>query len=199
MKNNFKAHIFVVDDDSCICDAVCLYLKRAKYECSCFGIADDCLEQLQRHNCDLLITDVKMPGKDGLELLAEAKGMFAGLGVLVMSSYGDIPMAVRAVKAGAIDFIEKPFEWENFLAVVESAIEKNAARVLGSDKSLTKTEKTVLRLILEGKSNKEIGHTLGRSVRTIEVHRSHIMHKLEADNVVELVQKAAALGLGGSR
>lgn len=198
MRANSKEHIFVVDDDACICDAMSLNLKKAKFECTCFENADDCLEQLHTRSCDLLVTDIKMPDKDGIELLAEAKRMAPWLPVLVMTSYGNIPLAVKAVKAGAESFIEKPLQWENFLELVKSIIKQNEPSDLLRGKLLTETEKIVLRLILQGKSNKAIACILDRSVRTIEVHRSHIMHKLDVDNVVNLVKRAATMGLGSS-
>lgn len=196
MRGNSKAHVFVVDDDACICDAVSLNLKSADFECSCFESADECLKYLHTRDCDLLVTDVKMPDKDGIELLTEAKRIVPWLPVLVMTGYGDIPLAVRAVKAGAASFIEKPLQWEDFLPLVKSIIKQNEPGDLLRGKLLTETEKIVLRFILEGKSNKAIACVLGRSVRTIEVHRSHIMHKFDVDNVVNLVKRAAAMGMG---
>ena len=195
MRNNSKAQIFVVDDDHCIRDAIVLHLKDEPYECSCFENADDCLQQLRVKNCDLLITDIKMPGKSGLELLSEVQRTAPWLPVLVMSSYGDIPVAVKAVKAGAKDFIEKPIEWDQFLQLVQSIVRQNDLNNLVKGKPLTKKEKIILHLILQDKSNKEIAKILCRSVRTVEVHRSHIMRKLDAGSVVELVKRAAAMGL----
>ncbi len=196
MARNFKANIFVVDDSQDMLDVVSIILESAGFECACFYSADDCLQQLQKRSCDLLITDVKMPGKDGIELLAEAKHIAPWLPVLVVTSYGNIPMAVNAVKAGAFDFIEKPLDVQNLLPAVESALKQNAPADLLRGKPLSKTETKILRLIFQGRSNKEIARILSRSVRTVEVHRSHIMHKLDADNVVDLVKKATAMGLG---
>lgn len=196
MTHNLKQHIFVVDDDPGMLDVVSIILESAGLGCTCFRSADDCLQQLQTRSCDLLITDVKMPGKDGIELLAEAKHIAPWLPVLVVTSYGNIPMAVNAVKAGAFDFIEKPLDVQNLLPAVESALKQNAPADLLRGKPLSKTETKILRLIFQGRSNKEIARILSRSVRTVEVHRSHIMQKLDADNVVDLVKKAAAMGLG---
>ena len=188
----------MVDDDDCILDAVCSILGAAKYECSCFSDADSCIQRLSARTCDLLITDVKMPGMGGLELLAKAKRLAPWVPVIVMTSYADIPMAVQAVKAGAFEFLEKPFEIEAFLEVVDLALRE---RQLDDDmvgKPLTKTENIILQLILEGMSNKGIAYRLQRSERTVEVHRSHIMHKLDVDNVVDLVKRATAMGLGST-
>ena len=200
MTSNLKAHIFVVDDDPTMLEVVSLMLKSAKFDCTCFTNASDCLQQLHMltQGCHLLITDVKMPGKDGIELLTEAKRIAPWLPVLVMTSYGDIPMSVQAVKAGAFDFIEKPLEIDTFLTVVESALKQDDLTDSIIGKTLTKTEKIVLCLILQGRSSRKIGQILHRSIRTVEEHRSHIMHKLDVDNVVDLVKRTTAMGLDSS-
>jgi len=192
---NSRTHIFVVDDDSCILHSIVVYLQNADFECECFSNASDCLERLCQQHCDLLITDVRMPGKDGIELLVETKRIAPWVPVLIMTSYGDIPLAVRSIKAGAAGFIEKPFQWENFLALVDSIIKQNDLSNLLRGKPLTKTEKIILRMILQDKTNKEIAGILHRSVRTVEVHRSRIMHKLEVLSIVDLVKRATAMGL----
>ena len=96
-----KPNIYIVDDDPCIRDVISVFLGRAGYECSSFSGADHCLSMLRTHKCDLLITDVKMPVKDGIELLTEARSIFPWLPVLIITSYADVPLAVKALKAGA--------------------------------------------------------------------------------------------------
>jgi two-component system response regulator FixJ len=195
------AHIFIVDDDECIRRAICALLKHHKYECTCFSNANECLKKLSEVNqdytqgCDLLITDVKIPGKDGIELLAEIRAAIPWLPVVVMSAYGDIPMSVKALKIGAFDFVEKPIEEKKLLDVVESALLKESTwKDPLQGKPLTRAERIVLRLIMEGIGNKRIAYILERSERTVEVHRSRIMRKLGVDNVVDLVQRATAMG-----
>jgi FixJ family two-component response regulator len=147
----------------------------------------------------LLITDVKMPGMDGIELVRRARQIAPWVSVLVITGYGDISTAVRAMKAGAFDFIEKPLQRENFLSIVKSAMEQNGSA--GPSKRgmlLSKMEKIVLRLIMQGLSNKEMADILHRSRRTIEDHRLHIMEKFGADSTVEMVKRAASMGLGQS-
>ena len=195
MKNNFTTRVFVVDDDPCIRDAIALNLKDACYDCSCFESAEECLAQLYHQKCDLLITDIKMSGMSGIELLTEAKRIAPWLPVLIMSGYGDIAVAVKAVKAGAVDFIEKPLKWDRFFAIVQLIVKQNYFSNSQKGNPLTNTEMIVLRLIINDKSNKEIARILHRSVRTVEVHRSHIMQKLDVGSVVELVKQAAAMGL----
>ena len=195
MADNSKRHIFVVDDDDCILRATSVILEKANFECSCFANAEDCLKELRREKCDLLITDVRMPGMDGIDMLAEALQIAPWLGVIVMTSYADIPMAVRAVKAGAMDFVEKPLEWDSLMLLIKAQLEDDGLAEGLKGMALTEREITVLRFILQGKSNKEIAGVLHRSVRTVEVHRSHIMRKLDADNVVDLVKRATAMGI----
>jgi len=201
MNDSAVARVFVVDDDECIRAAVCAILKRAKYDCTCFPDVAGCLEELKTQNrdladgCDLLITDVRMPGRGGLDLLHEVRATFPWIPVIMMTAYGSIPMSVQAVKTGAFDFIEKPVEEAKLLCVVESALLKGAELhdpLVG--KPLTRTERIVLCLILEGISNKRIAYILERSERTIEVHRSRVMRKLGVDNLVDLVKKSTAMG-----
>jgi two-component system response regulator FixJ len=188
-------HIFFVDDEPAICRSVSQTLQRSGYKVSYFTDADHCLQQLQIQSCDLLITDVKMPGMDGIELVRRAKCIAPWLPILVITGYGDIPMAVRAVKAGAAEFIEKPLQKQSFLEAVQTALKQQDLSNLLKGKSLTKKEVAVLRLILQGHSNKEIAQILHRSIRTIEDHRRHIMRKLNVDSIVELVKRAAIMGL----
>ncbi len=195
MVNYTKQHIFFVDDEPAVREVIGETLKEVGFKVSCFTRADDCLEQLNSKNCDLLITDVKMPEMDGIELLNRTKRICPWLPVLVITGYGDIPMAVKALKAGAADFIEKPLSRENFITVVESILRKNARSLASWDRKLTKAEVKVLRLVLDGRSNIEIAHLLNRSVRTIEDHRNKMMHKLGAHNLADLLRKSMALGL----
>ena len=195
MAKKYKAHIFIVDDDSCICDLVSLTLEGMGYKCSCFEDADSCLERLAIDKCDVLLTDVRMPDKGGIELLVEVKRSLPWLPVLMITSYADIPMSVEAVKAGAFNFIEKPLDGQMLLDAVETALRESDLTNILKGKLLTKTEAVILNLILQGRSNRGIAHILHRSVRTIEDHRNHIMRKLDVDNVVDLVKRATAMGM----
>ena len=188
-------HIFFVDDEPAVCRSVSQTLQRSGYTVSCFADADHCFQQLHMQSCDLLITDVRMPGMDGIELVRRAKCIVPWLPILVITGFGDIPMAVRAVKAGAAEFIEKPLQKQSFLAAVQAALKQQDLKNLLKGKSLSKKEMTILRLILQGRSNKEIAQTLHRSVRTVEDHRRCIMRKLDVDNVVDLVKRASVMGL----
>ncbi len=187
--------IFVVDDEPRVLSVLRKTLERAGMTVRCFNGADDCLAGLGADGCDLLITDVKMPGKDGVELLTEAKRRLPWLPVLVITGFGDVPIAVKALKAGAVDFIEKPLDRDSFLATVRMLLVRNAAGNVLHGRSLTRMERKVLRYVLEGKNNREIADILHRSCRTVEVHRRHVMQKLCAKNVVELLRQAARLRL----
>lgn len=193
--NYTKQTIFFVDDEPAVREVISETLEEFGFDVSCFARAVDCLEQLHSGKCDLLITDVRMAGMDGLELLNEAKRIAPWLPVLVVTGYGDIPMAVVALKAGASDFIEKPLDREGLLLSIESVLKRAFLpdELLGE--ALTKAETRVLRFILDGKSNKEIGCLLHRSMRTIEVHRRNIMRKVGVDNAVDLVKRATLMGL----
>lgn len=195
MPNITRQRIFFVDDEPKIQELVGDTLKKAGFRVSCFASAVDCLEKLRTDRCDLLITDVKLPGMGGLELLAEVKRFFPSLSVVVITGYGDIPMAVRAMKAGAVDFIEKPLEKQTLLSAVKFAIEPITTTDPLLRRGFTRAEMRVLRLILDGKSNKEAAYLLHRSISTIEVHRKHIMRKLGVDNIVDLVKRATSIGI----
>lgn len=193
-KRKTKARVFLVDDDPLLLSTVTVMLESAEYECAAFSDAVQCLVEFKPRSCDLLVTDVQIPGMDGIELLHRAKKIAPWIPIIVMTSYADIPIAVQALKEGAFDFIEKPFEVDRFLEVVDNALQESQLNDPAVGKPLTKTEKIVLRLILDGMSNKGIAYALKRSERTVEVHRSHIMSKLNVDNVVDLVKRASLLG-----
>jgi FixJ family two-component response regulator len=196
MPEMMKQHIFFVDDEPRVRKVVSATLEELGVKVSSFASAADCLQQLNPIMCDLLIADVKMPGMDGIELLTEIKRIAPWLPVLLITGYGDIPMAVRAVKAGAVDFIEKPLDKESFLNKVKSILHRS----LLTDpyiirRPLTRTETVILKLISRGKTNKEIAILLNRSIRTIEVHRGRIFRKFGVDNLAALLRRAAVMGL----
>lgn len=195
MADNVEGHIFFLDDEPTIRNVVRETLQDSNFEVSCFGDPAECLARLRSKKCDLLITDLKMPEKNGIEVLADIQQLAPWVPVLMITGYGDIPTAVKAMKAGAADFIEKPLEKEDFVRKIKSILKKNVSSHPNLGASLTRTEKKILQLVIDGKSNKEIAVTLHRSARTIEVHRAHIMHKLGVDNLVDLVKRVAAMGL----
>ncbi len=194
MKDRSLKHIYIVDDKPKILEAMSDTLSELHVKVFCFSDAKSCLEQLATSKCHLLITDVNMPVMDGLELLKEVKRIRLLLPVIVITGYGDVPKAVRAIKEGAFDFVEKPFEEEAFLNLVKSALEDEPEDELAG-KSLTKREKEVFRYVIQGKSNKEIASLLFRSVKTIEYHRYRLMKKIGAHNLADLIRIGDKMGL----
>ena len=195
MADTARQHVFFVDDELEVCKAVSETLEESGYEVSHFTRTADCLERLHSQTCHLLITDLKMPRMNGIELLKEAKRLAPWMPVLVITGYGDIPTAVRAIKTGAADFIEKPLDRDSFLRKVASVLDRSPKVGLDVGKPLTDREKRILKLVAEGRSNREIAFVLHRSVRTVEVHRAHLMEKLGVDNLVDLIKRASAMGL----
>jgi FixJ family two-component response regulator len=193
MINIPKQCIFLVDDEPNVREMVSRTLEQADLKVRSFARASECLKQLHFQTCDLLITDVKMPEMDGIELLIEIRRIIPPLPVLVITGYGDISLAVKALKAGASDFIEKPLERQSFLLAVQSILKRNTLTHPLVNKVLTKAEVGVLRLILDGKSTKKIARLRYRSVRTIEAQRGSIMHKLGVDNLVDLVKQTTVV------
>ena len=190
-----KYHIYFLDDEPKVRGAISETLEGAAMNVSCFAHPSECLAKLRSKRCDLLITDLKMPEMDGIELLTNVKRLAPWVPVLVITGYGDIPTAVKAIKAGAVDFIEKPLVKKNFVRKVKSILQKSTSTDTYVSKPLTRTEAKVLKMIIDGKGNREIANLLKRSIRTIEVHRAHVMHKLGVDNLVGLIKRAAEMGL----
>jgi len=195
MKKIIENHIFFLDDEPMIREVVKETLEESDFKTSCFSSPIECLAQLRSKKCDLLITDLKMPEKDGIELLVDVNHLAPWVPVLMITGYGDVPTAVKAMKAGAVDFIEKPLDKKNFVRKIRSILRKSVAVHPDLGDSLTRHETRILQLIIKGNSNKEIANMLHRSSRTIEVHRANIMHKLGVDNLIDLLKRVASLGL----
>ncbi len=189
-----KELILFVDDESAVCDAAKKVLERNGYRVLCMDSARRCLEFINLQDCSLVITDFNMPEMNGIKLAKEIKKKMPTLPVLVVTGYGNIPMAVRAVKAGVADVIEKPLNSNILLAKVKKLLHKNYNDYIVVSKKLSETEEKMLQLILTGKTNREIADIVFRSVRTVEDHRRRIMAKMGAHNIVELVKTAAKMG-----
>ncbi len=196
MTDRAKQHVFFVDDEPNIRRTVGETLEPLGLKVSCFEDAAECLKCLESQRCDLLITDLRMPEMDGIELLKRARFLTPWVPVLIITGYGDVPTAVEGIKAGAVDFIEKPLKKSNFVRRVESILLENDrhSNALAGE-PLTRSEKRVLKLVIDGRSNKDIANLLNRSRRTIEVHRASAMRKLDVDNVIDLVKRTAEMGL----
>ncbi|MGA2322770.1 MAG: response regulator [Sedimentisphaerales bacterium] len=185
--------VFFVDDEATMRTTIADTLSKLGYEVTCFANAKNCLTEVEQTGCNLLISDVKMAGMDGLELLSRIKRVAPWIPVILITGYGNIQMAVYATKIGAAEFIEKPFSRAAFVEKVKATLSRNEYDGRAAGAKLTRAEKKVLKLILEGNGNKAIAQKLGCAVRTVEFHRSHIFHKFGVNNAVELTKKAMAM------
>ncbi len=159
-----------------------------------FKDVNRCLNRIIKEDCSLLIIGLSKPKINGFELLKKVKMIRPQVDVILVTSKGDIPTAVEAIKAGATDYIVNPDE-TYFLPLVKSILKTNPPEFDSDIKLLTKAERLILRQVGEGKTNKEIAQTMGRSVRTIENHRYRLMNKLKVRNSIKLMKKAINMGL----
>ena len=193
--DNARGRVFVVDDEPAVCAAVQDTLDDCEIAVRCFIHPAECLAQLRSGRCDLLITDLEMPEENGMDLLREVRELAPWIPVLMVAGYGDIPTAVKAMKCGAVDFIEKPFGKDGFVQEVNLLLERSRTVPLDGFRALTRMEMKVLRLVVKGVSNKEIAGAVKRAVRTVEAHRASVMHKLGVRNLIELIKLASVIGL----
>ncbi len=198
--------IFVVDDDPAVRDLLALLFSRRGYSVVCFADGDSVLAALRSKSPICILLDVHIPGKSGIEILRDLNTRNHPAPVFIISGKGDIPMAVDAIKNGALDFIEKPFRGTDVVNRVEEAVAADHRRetaltdagttqfyVPGSE-PLTTREQQVLARLVTGATNKEAGQKLGISHRTVEIHRARIMEKLGARTAADMVR--IALGQG---
>jgi len=195
MSDNRIVHI--VDDDAAVRQSLAFLLSSAGLPVRLYDSATAFLAGLASVQGGCLITDVRMPGMTGLELLHALKAKACGLPAIVITGHGDVPLAVEAMKAGAIDFIEKPFDQEAILSAVQSAFDhaerkerggEDRAAVAAKLASLSERERQVLEGLIAGHPNKTIAYDLGISPRTVEVYRSNLMTKMEAKSLSELIR-----------
>jgi FixJ family two-component response regulator len=194
-----RGEIFIVDDDAAVRDALSVVFTLEGYRATSFSDGNAFLRMAQSTTPACILLDVHMPGMSGLDVLKKLNAQHYAAPIFIISGQADIPMAVDAIKHGALDFIEKPFDAHTVVVRVREAIEAWVRRVEnghgdvlpyefpGCD-SLTPREREVLGQTAGGASNKEAGRTLGISPRTIEVHRARIMEKLGAKNAADLVR-----------
>lgn len=193
--------IFVVEDDEAALKSVLALLKAHRFNVSGFASAEEFLSEYTDQWQGCAVIDIRLPGKSGIELLAALNQMRSGLPVILVTAYGDVPIAVQAMKAGAMDFIEKPYSEETLITSIKAGLEmaKNGAllserRAEAREKLeiLTEREQEVLELLAQGLTNKEIALQLDRSVRTIEVHRNRIREKTGANSLSDIIRLFAA-------
>jgi FixJ family two-component response regulator len=193
-----SGEIFVVDDDPMVLNALSIVLSRAGYQVTGFAEGASFLAAAKSRTPTCAILDVHMPGQSGLDILKELNAQQYPAPIFIISGIGDIPMAVEAIKNGALDFIEKPFDATTVVTRVREAVEAWSRRAKSNGNTLprsfpgqdllTSRERDVLSQIAAGSSNKQAGRELGISPRTIEVHRARIMEKLGAKNAADLVR-----------
>lgn len=189
--DNPREWIFVVDGDSLVRET----LQASGMRVLDFCYPAECLVQMSRKRCDLLITDLETHQTNGLRLLEQVKARAPWIPVLIVTEHGDIPAAVRAIKGGAAGFIEKPFKNAFFIQAVKGILRQSRMAGLDAVRALTPKEVEVFRLIIEGRTNREIAEQTDRHVKTVEAHRARIMQKLGTRNVVDLLRLGAAMGL----
>lgn len=192
-----EATVFIVDDDDAVRDSLRLLVKSLKVKAETFSSASKFLEQFDPKRPGCIVLDIRMPGMSGLELQKRLHDMGAIIPIIFITGHGDVPMAVHAMQAGAIDFIQKPFRDQDLIDRIQLAIgqdermRKNLSdlRVIRKRvESLTPREHEVMRMVVDGKANKVIAMDLGLSERTVEIHRSRVMSKMHADSLAQLVQ-----------
>jgi two-component system response regulator FixJ len=193
--------VFVVDDDDAMRASLCWLIGSVDLPVESFASAADFLETYDgRPGC--LVLDVRMPGMSGLDLQNELRTRAITIPVIFITGHGDVPMAMRAVKAGALDFFEKPFSHQELLDRIQEALGRDAdqrrqqaahARIESHWERLTPREREVAELLVDGRSNRAVAERLGISVRTVEVHRAHVMEKMQAGGLADLVQMVLRL------
>lgn len=192
-----EATVFVVDDDAAMRESLRFLVESVGLDVETFERAEDFLARYDPELPGCLILDVRMPEVSGLELQERLAEYGSGLPIIMVTGYGDVPMAVRAMRNGAVDFIEKPFSDQHLIDRVQEAIARDRLRrterkgresVARRVSTLSAREREVLDLVVTGKANKVIAHELGLSPKTVEVHRARLMKKLNVSSVAELVQ-----------
>ena len=196
--------VYVIDDDAAMRDSLNFLLDAANFEVALFESATNFLEVLPRLDFGCVISDIRMPGIDGIELLRRMKLLDSRFPIVIITGHGDVPLAVEAMKLGAVDFLEKPFEDDRLIGIIEAAIRQNepaakdeavtqdiAARI----ESLSPRERQVMDGLIAGHSNKMIARNYDISPRTIEVYRANVMTKMQAGSLSELVRLAMRAGM----
>ena len=191
--------VYIVDDDLAVREALRSMIRSMGVRCETFASADEFLRHSRADGPACLVLDVMLPGLSGLELSAELAKVRAEIPTVFMTGHGTIPMSVRAMKAGAVEFLTKPFSGDDLLSAIHQALERDrvgrAARaaedaVRAKLGKLTARERDVLELVAAGRLNKEIAAKLGIVEQTVKQHRGRIMHKLGAQSVADLVRLA---------
>ena len=199
------AVVFVVDDDASVRRGLARLLKAHGYQVQVFATAREFLHHDGDHGNACLVLDLQLPGLSGLDLQAELAAAGRTMPIVFVTGHGDVPSSVRAMKAGAVDFLPKPVRAATLLEAVRTAVERDlrarrARETVDAAKArlrtLTPREREVLALVVAGKLNKQVAFDLGITLKTVKAHRGRIMEKLGASSVAELVRLAEKAGIG---
>ncbi|HXF05882.1 MAG TPA: response regulator transcription factor [Blastocatellia bacterium] len=199
--------VYIIDDDPSVRRALVRLIRTAGFEAVAFGSAQEFLAAPLTERPSCLVLDVRLPGVSGLQLQEQLAALGRHLPIVFITGHGDIPMSVRAMKAGAIDFLVKPFQEKDLLEAIGAAIraDKEARRheaelseLRRRMMTLTPREREVLELVVQGLLNKQIAARLGTTEKTIKVHRARVMEKMKARSLAELVRLAEKLGIPSS-
>ena len=195
----FESTVHVIDDDEALRDSLTFLLRTARLDVLSYPSATAFLEALPEANLSCVITDVRMPGMSGIDLLRRLRERKISVPVIVITGHGDIPLAVEAMRIGAIDFLEKPFDDEVLIASVKAALRQKEgeakrhgerAEIEGRLAALSNRERDVLGGLVAGRANKQIAFDLGISPRTVEIYRANLMSKMQAGSLSDLVRMA---------
>ena len=201
-----KAIVHVIDDDEAIRQSLAFLLQAAKLEVKTYSTALAFLDALPDAASGCVITDVRMPVMSGVDLLRRLKELKIGVPVIVITGHGDVALAVEAMKVGAVDFLEKPFDDDVLLASVQSALKRQDGEtrrhterleIEGRLAGLSNRERDVLGGLVAGRANKQIAFDLGISPRTVEIYRANLMNKMKAGSLSDLVRMALIVGIVG--
>lgn len=193
--------VFVVDDDQAVRKSLEMLFTSVGITARVFAGAQDFLDRYDPEEPGCLVLDVRMPGMSGLELQRQLKERGIGIPVIIVTGHGDVPIAVRAMKDGALEFLEKPFSKQMLIDHVQAALQRDAERRRGLQRlsdidtriaTLTEREREVMELVVAGKLSKQIAAELGISKKTVDVHRARVMHKMEVESLAELVELVLA-------
>ena len=202
MNDTSAPTIFVVDDDDAVRDSLRDLIDSVGLDVATYPSAHAFLDVYDNAQRGCLVLDIRMPGMSGLELQERLNERGSSLPIVFITGHGDVPMAVEAMKRGAVDFIQKPFRDQELLDRINLAIEQNRRRREAEEtkqdiaervSSLTRREREVMDMVIQGKANKVIAIDLGLSQRTVEVHRAHVMDKMRARTLAELVRMNTTL------
>jgi two-component system, LuxR family, response regulator FixJ len=201
-----KGLVYIVDDDEAVRESLELLLTSAGFEAQTFDSADAFLAHAGKATGGCVLSDMRMPGMSGIELMEALRARDAAFPVVLITGHGDVPLAVDAMKRGAADFIEKPFGDERLIGAISAAMAQGvgARPVSSADpeaaerlSALSRRERQVMEGLVSGRSNKTIARDYGISPRTVEVYRANVMTKMRASSLAELVQIALRAGLRG--